>query len=170
MLYKEYDIIIIFFDLCPNNKDLVPKLEKLSTLLYEEGMFDKVHIVPIICSEYIYLSSIANHLRVEIDNLGIENTVNYSKSCEKYYKSIVEKVEVGKYGDAEAEYFYVGYPVFDVVDEKHKLYLQNDLGVSIREISFDELNTKITNFYNYLYSLFGLSFSDEVLCVGVNLC
>lgn len=59
-VHPEYDCVIVFFDLCPNNPVLVEKLVELShNLLLPEcsDWADKVHIIPILCSEYVFLQS-----------------------------------------------------------------------------------------------------------------
>lgn len=163
-VYNDYDMIIVFFDLCPNNPDLLVKLEKLSTELRDAELSDKVHIIPIVCSEYIYLNSLVTYFNITIAKLDITNTVNYHKSCEKYYKSLLDdkNIVVGSYSKDESEYFYTSYPVFDVLDNNHSALLSS-LGITFKEVCLDTVRKDTVRFYTDFYNLFSLSFIDEVL-------
>lgn len=162
-IYEKYDMVLIFFDLSPSNSKLIDVLEDLSTKLACEQMLDKVHIVPIICSEFIYLNSLIEYLGVNIADFSISNTINYHKSCEKYYKHILEdKVNVGEYSKNEADYFYACFPIFDVIDSKHESYLR-DIGITVINTSLDDTRADVSKFYRYAYSLFNLDFDKEVL-------
>lgn len=163
-LYNNYDEILLFFDLSPNNPILVEVLENLSSSLVEREMMDKVHIIPIICAEYIYLNSIEKFLNVAVNNLEIHNAVGYRKSCEKYYKDLIEcqNINVGGYSDNEPDFYYVSFPIFTVVDEEHRSFL-NSLGIVSISTTLEITKNSVTEFYREFYKLFGKSFDDEVL-------
>lgn len=163
-IYPDYDKILLFFDLSPNNPALIDVLENLSSRLAESEMLNKVHIIPIICAEYIYLTSIEKYLSIVVKDLEISNAVGYHKSCEKYYKDLIEddNIHIGDYSQNEPDYFYVSFPIFDVIDDKHGSFL-NSLGIMFKDTTLESVKDKVSAFYRKVYDLFGLNFDDEVL-------
>ena len=118
-IYDSYDCIVVFFDLVPNNKELYSVIKRTINYLSTKNMLDKLFIIPIICSEYIYFTTISENFGISLPNFSLINTVNYSKSCEKYYKRFLDNdefgIKEGSYSKYEGDYFCTGYPLFDVV-------------------------------------------------------
>lgn len=164
-IYDSYDCIVVFFDLVPNNKELYSVIKRTINYLSTKNMLDKLFIIPIICSEYIYFTTISENFGISLPNFSLINTVNYSKSCEKYYKRFLDNAEFGvkegSYSKYEGDYFCTGYPLFDVVSEEHNKFL-NKLGIYTRDVTFNDIILKTVKFYNDFYSLFGLNFNDEL--------
>lgn len=169
-IYNNYNTIIVFFDFVPNNESLFELLGNLYDRLCLFDTLHKVHIIPIVCSEYIYISNLVLNFGV-LESLDLRDTIGYTKSCEKYYKAIFKTYEnsVGSFSENEADYFYFTLPVFDVKDSSHELIL-NNLGLNSRFVNFDIVRDKVFKFYCNFFKLFGIDFLRLMDSLSVNLC
>ena len=173
-IYKKYDTIIVFFDLVPDNDKLLPILEKLCISVNKIDVAKKVHIIPIVCSEYIYMSMLNSVLNLDLD-LSFESALKYhesrvNKSSEKYYKSLLRKsnIDIGNNIDNECEHFYTSYPCFSLNDFEHKDYLYS-LGIQTRYINLLDIIEDTIKLFDSLFSLHGKSFKMECKSKSIKL-
>lgn len=165
-IYERYDEIVVFYDLVPDNAVLLPNLSLLQSRLVTEDMYRKVHIVPVICSEYVYLCSLKQYQNVRVLGLSPEQAAQYGKSAEKYFKKLISAVEIGSYGEFEGEFFYISYPAYTLADDAHRALLEK-LGVSVRKFDYDEIAQRVIDQYTQFYAIYNMDFAQTCRAAGV---
>lgn len=171
-VYMNYDIIIIFFDLVPNNpalnRNLIALKKKIEAYIKQIGINKEVHIIPTICMEFIYLRCLNNN-GIHIPEIGFKNCANYPKTAEKYYKRIVERYSsIGEYIELESERFYASLPVFTIGGEEQKK-IYDEHNIEYKQTSFNKVRETVTKVYCELYNVFGIDFNSELTDLGIEL-
>jgi hypothetical protein len=141
-----YDLIVVFYDIVPNNNSILDSLSSLCSKLISRRNYCDIFIVPIPCLEYIYMYNMnTSYFSTSQEFFTVKSYKTFEKLCKHLIKSF--KIDSFKNPDE----FYASLPVFDVLDDKHKAYL-NDMNIVTKSVDFDYVRAKVLNFYISFYS------------------